>query len=220
MLYIFTTYLGIDGQPGRILNAGGIRRLIQTEELGVLTRGGVQVTKDDAGDAHHVSDRCRALGIDWRWFPATPPPTPDEPSPSPRSFGNGVTRFYAEADYQRKTVIHNTMLSLDEYLERHGPTRTGDLIRERVIVQHEGWRQYEARWRPGACPDHSHQVHLTFVVATRPFPPAACERLRQVVEEGAPPASPELFETPDEPGRYWSELRPMTFERTKTPLGV
>lgn len=220
MLYIFTTDLGVPGEPGRILNAGGIRRLIDTEELGVLVRDpAVQITKRNAGDDYHISDACLALGIGWRWFPDAVA-TPGEPNPGPWSFGNGVTRHKTVAKVDTRTVIHKTTLTEDEYLEQFGPTRLGDLVKARVHLRHEGWKQYKARWKPGTCPPFSHEVHLTSVLLTQPLPHAAYQRLRHVVEDGAPPASPSSFETPRDPGRYWSQLRPLTFKRHAMPIGA
>lgn len=217
MLYILASHLGPAGS--QVLNAGGIQRVIKTEELGTLVRDpNVQITKANAGDAYHISDMCLALGVEWRWFPDAVV-TPDEPNPSPFAFGNGVTRHYTEAKYDLKTVIHKTMLSEDEYLEQFGPTVVNDLIKERVHVRHEGWRQYEERWRPGTCPQYSHQMHLTFLIAKSPFSSAVYERVRKVVEEGIPPEYPELFETPGEPGRYWSEMRALTFKKEPVHAG-
>ncbi len=220
MLYIFTTHLGTPGRPGRILAAGGIQRVIETEEIGVLVRTKfVQVTTANAGDDYHISERCIDLGIEWGWFPKAIV-TPDEPDAGPWSFGNGVTRHKTTAEIEMRTVIHKTTLTEDEYLEQFGPTRSSDLVKERVHVRHEGWQQYQARWRPGTCPPFSHEVHLTSVILTRPLPPNAYQRLRHVVEEGEPPAFPERFDAPEDSSRLWSQLRPLTFKRHAMPIGV
>lgn len=207
MLYVFASYLGNDAHmrsiPGvhRVLNAGGIQRVFETEELGVLEHSpSVQVTKETAGQVW-ISPTLLRLGITWRWWPKG------------FTFGNGVLRFKDQANYEMKTVVSGTDLTQDEYLRLHGPTRLDRLTLERAHVRHEGWQAYEARWEPGRCPQESHEVHTTGVITKYPLSTAALTRLRAVVEEGAPPDYPEALETPEEPGRYWSTLRPFKEDR-------
>ena len=207
MLYIFF------GLPSSGLHAGGLQYCIETvEELAILEHDPViQYHKQGVFAAgseevlypveYRMSDMCLERGIAWDWFQDN------------WSFGNGVTVHKTVASPEYKTVVRGTELSLEEYLKEHGATRLADLELERKEIRHNGWRIYEARWLPGTCPQENHVVHLTWLITTHKLPAFAYERIRSLIEDGAKPKQPELYESPDEPGRYKSELRPYDKEK-------
>lgn len=89
MLYIFA------GFPKCGLNAGGMRHLIEVEELGLLEEDPGVSYSNDGEHEYRMSDLCERDGITWRWF------TEDW------TFGNGVTVHKTTAEYQKHIVILN-----------------------------------------------------------------------------------------------------------------
>ena len=200
MLYIFA------GFPKSGLHAGGLQLCIESvEELAILEHDpAVQYRKEgvftpgEKGEflrpiEYQVSDRCLADGITWEWFPEN------------WAFGNGVTVHKTSASPEYKTVVHGTDLNLDQFLTRYGTTRLAEVELERMHIRHEGWQKYEARWLPGTCPQENHIVHLTWLVTTHRLPPFACERIRQLIEEGAEPKNMERYSR--ESGKHFSAIR-------------
>ena len=204
MLYIFF------GFPKNGLHAGGLQYCIETvEELAILEHEPlVQYHKQGvlaAGSEevlypieYRMSEMCLERGITWDWFPEN------------WSFGNGVTVHKTLASPKFKTVVHGTELSLEEFLDEHGATRLAELELERKHIKHNGWREYEARWLPGTCPQDDHVVHLTWFITTHQLPTFAYERIRSLIEDGAEPKQADLYICPEEPGRYKSAIRPLT----------
>lgn len=188
MLYVFGTHLGIPGQPGRILTAGGLQFAIEeVEELAQLSHGG-QITKEDH-DGYRVSDFLLGLGIGWDWFTER------------HAFGNGTTRHKTSADYRTRIVVGGTDLDMEQYIRKHGALRLGEV--ELIGIHTEGWEVYERRWTPGTCPQESHEVHLTWLVTEQPVGEAEYKRIRAITEEGAEPLHLNHFSD-----HYFSELRP------------
>lgn len=107
-------------------------------------------------------------------------------------FGNGVTVHKTTAEYRKHIVI----------LEDNS-----------LGVVAEDRSKYEARWLPGTCPQESHVVHLTWCVFQHELPAFAYERLRAVIEDGAPPLDAALYENESEPGKFQSATRALTFGR-------
>ena len=151
ILYVFASYTPFPFRPGRVLSAGGIRRVIETEELGALVHGDTMLFKRHVPQ-YHLSERVRVLGITWRWFPEH------------TAFPRGVSRRVETPRYKWRTVVEGTDLTQDQYLRAHGATRVADLRLVRLPVMDEGRREYEARWEPGTCPQFEHAVNLTNVL--------------------------------------------------------
>jgi len=133
----------------------------------------VQLTKENAAD-FRMSDLCVEQGIEWAWFPER------------FTFGNGVTVFKATAMLAEQVVVHGTNLSLDEYLHLDKPVPLSELQMVKQQNPSEGWREYEARWRPGTCPQGSHIVHLTGLVTKEPLTEDGYQDLCDVIERGTP----------------------------------
>lgn len=93
------------------------------------------------------------------------------------AFGNGVTIHGTEARYSDNEVAHDLF----------GP---------------EGWAEYEKRWTPGTCPQEDHVVHLTWLITRTPLPSAVYERVRELIEEGAPAEPRGAYED-----KHFSEIR-------------
>ena len=177
MLYIFA------GFPKNGFNAGGLQYCIEeNENLCVIEHdpaiqyrreGKFFVTKDGEefiGEVEAVvSSSLIDEGITWDWFP------PDF------TFGNGVTIHKTTNEYHDSIVFH---------------IQDGQLKWTQVI---EDRSTYEARWAPDTCPKESHVVHLTWIVTTHLLPYFAYERIRALIENGAQPVDPELYE--QEPGQ-------------------
>ncbi len=176
------------GFPRNGLHAGGLRLLVETEGIGLLEEAPiVQYTRENAGEfGYRMSDQCERDGIGWHWFPEN------------ATFGNGVTVHKTTAEYRDDRVLH--------YHDDQTVTW------EKVVEERP---EYEARWVPGTCPQESHVVHLTWLVFRHVLPAFAYERLRAVIEDGAAPVSPEIYENRDEPGRYKSETRPLVFGKER-----
>ena len=106
------------------------------------------------------------------------------------SFGNGVTIHKTTADYDAHHVTLNQALASSHT---------------------EGRAEYEARWKPNMCPQQNHVVHMTWCVFQHRLPEFAYDRLRAIIEDGVEPMSRTLYETPDEPGLYYSAPRTLSF---------
>jgi len=205
MLYIFAGFPG-KGLPrlGSHLHAGGLEFCIEeVEELGLLEhdpvvqyrKEGVFATESDEmlyPIEYRMSDLCLRDGITWDWFPED------------WAFGNGVTIHKTAASPDYKTVVHGTDLDLDEFLAQRGTTRLADLELERMHIQHEGWKKYEARWLPGTCPQATHVVHLTWLATTHCLPEFAYNRVADLIEGRAEPKDLHRYST--EPGKHFSEV--------------
>lgn len=176
------------GFPKNGLHAGGIRLLCEVENIGLLEEDpAIQYTRENAGEfGYRMSDLCERDGIGWGWFPEN------------TAFGNGVTVHKTTAEYRDDRVIH--------YHD------DGTVTWEREV---EDRSEYEARWAKGKCPQESHVVHLTWLVFKHELPAFAYERLRAVIEDGATPVEPEIYENANEPGKYKSEPRVLTFGKEK-----
>jgi hypothetical protein len=211
MLYVFA------GFPKSGLHAGGLQYCIETvEELAILEHDpAVQYRKEGVFASgseemlypvdYHMSDLCIRDGITWDWFPEN------------WAFGNGVSIHKTSASPDYKTVVHGTDLDLDEFLAQHGATRLADLELERLHIRHEGWKEYEARWGPGACPQESHVVHLTWLTTAHNLPGFIYNRIRDLIEFDAAPEQAGLYMQPDEPGKYLSTFRPFKGEQHAVP---
>ena len=185
MLYVFAGY------PKCGLHAGGIRLLTQLEELGNLE-------EDPA-----VQYRREGVYVGEEWS------RPVEYHMSALcerdgigwnwfnegwSFGNGVTVHKTTAQYQKHIVLlEDNSLGV-------------------VVADHS---VYEARWARGTCPQESHVVHLTWCVFQHELPSFAYERLRALIEDGAPPLDPEQYTVKGEPGKYQSATRTLAFGEGK-----
>lgn len=201
MLYIFA------GFPRNGLHAGGLQFAIEdVEHLAFLEHNpSVQYRKEgvftvsQAGEEwlkpveYLMSRMCLRDGITWDWFPQN------------WAFGNGVTISKTMASPEYKTVVHGTDLTLDEFLAMSGSARLGDLELERKHIQHEAWKEYEARWVPGACPPESHIVHLTCLISVHPLPEFAYRRIRELIEESEELTEPESYSSED--GKHFSTNR-------------
>ena len=80
-----------------------------------------------------------------------------------------------------------------------------DLLMERKHISHESWKEYEARWTPGSCPQENHQVFLTWLVTKHRLPGFVYERVRAMIEQGAEPIDRNAFD--DEPGKHFPTTR-------------
>lgn len=201
MLYIFA------GFPRNGLHAGGIQFAVEeVEQLAILDHDpAVQYRKEGVFSVaqqgeewikpvqHVLSLMCRRDGITWDWFPEN------------WTFGNGVTVSKTIASPEYKTVVHGTDLSLDEFLAASGPARLGALELERKHIRHEGWKEYEARWVPGTCPQENHVVHLTWLVTIHPLPEFAYQRIRDMIEAAAELKDPDLYSPED--GKHFTRDR-------------
>lgn len=186
MLYIFVGFPGINRLAGNLnLNAGGLQYCVEdVEHLGLLEHDpAIQYRKEGIFGVHdshaewlypvkrRISMMCQQNGITWGWFPEN------------WAFGNGVTIHKTSASPEYKIVVHGTGLSLDQFLAQHGTTRLAELELERLHIRHEGWEKYEARWRPGTCPQEPHIVHLTWLITTHVLPEFAYQRLQAIIED-------------------------------------
>jgi len=190
MLYLFAGFPGQHAPLGASehLNATGIYKLIdEVEELGIVfnnehaqfRKTGVY-TPGPHGEylypvRYRVSDRLIQDGITWDWWPEH------------FSFGGGITLFKLSASPEFETVIQGTNLTENEYLAMYGPTRMGDLVKERRHIRHNGWIEYENRYLAGKCPVRNHEVFITGVVTVDPLPEFAYERLRDIIERDSEP---------------------------------
>jgi hypothetical protein len=216
MLYLFAGFPGKqdseNGQP-KGLHAGGLQFCIETvEELGELEhnpfiqyqKGGVfaglgteqEWIRDVEQHGHLVSDMLIADGITWDWFPEG------------FAFGNGVTHSVTTASPVIKTVVHETELSRDEYMDQ-APLGTifHDLPMERKHILTEGWQKYAKRWTAGTCPDVPHKVHIMSILTTHKLPEFAYNRIRAIIEDQALLRDHHRYNVADEPNRYYSAAR-------------
>jgi hypothetical protein len=148
-----------------------------------------------------MSDLCLRDGITWEWFPES------------FDFGNGITCGKWQASPEYRTVVYETDLTLDEFVALHGPTMMADLklsTKQRVTA---GWKEYQARWIPGTCPQENHVVHLTWLVTTHRLPEFAYNRIRDLIEYGAEPEHSHLYNS--EPGKHFSKIRPYVAKPTR-----
>ena len=201
MLYIFA------GFPKSRLHAGGLQYCIETvEELGELEHDpAVQYRKEGVFASNTdeelypmevvMSSTLERDGITWDWFNEG------------WEFGNGVVIHGTQADPLYKTVVSGTELDLNEFIAINGTSKISDLEFERIHIKNKGWLEYEDRWLPGTCPQEKHVVKITWIVTTHKLPDFAYERIRSLIEDGATPEQEELYERPDEPGRYLSTFR-------------
>lgn len=199
MLYIFAGFPGKglkDGNTG--LHAGGLQHCIEVvERLGLLEhdpaiqyrKEGVFIGKTEPREwvrpiEYRVSEQCLQDGITWDWFPEQ------------WSFGNGVTMHKTLGSPEYRTFVDGTGLTLIEFerLMRGKAYRLGDLVLIDEHWRHEGWEKYEARWRPGTCPQENHIVHLTWLVTTHKLPEFAYIRIRDLVERGAEPENLQAYD--------------------------
>ena len=175
MLYIFA------GFPRNGLHAGGIQFAVEeVEQLAILEHDPrAQYRKEGVFSVtqygeewlmpveYLISKMCLRDGITWDWFPEN------------WTFGNGVTISNTMANPEYKTVLHGTVLTLDEFLAISGPARLEDLGLERKHIKHEDWKECEAHWVPGTCPQERHVVHLTCLVTEHPLPEFASQRTKE-----------------------------------------
>ena len=214
MLYVFAGFPNKGSKPGSLsLHAGGIRygfcacekcfeergEPIESETSFILEhdlsyrKGGVFIGNTDEylyPVEYRMSDVCLRDGITWDWFT------------DGWKFGNGVTIHKTYAHFEYKTVVHQTDLSLDEYLLQQGPTFLNDLQLERKHISTEGWEIYEARYPEGMCPQEPHLVHLTWLVTTHKLPEFVYERIRDIIEYDAEPKYLEQYS--QEQGHHFS----------------
>lgn len=188
MLYVFAGY------PKCGLNAGGLRRFIEVEAIGLLeedpcvqyTSEGILSGEDIFPIDYRMSDLCKRDGIGWRWFPEN------------TAFGNSVTIHKTTAEYHEDIVFH---------------VARGELKWEKLV---EDRAAYEARWALDTCPQESHVVHLTWCIFKHKLPEFMYERLRVAIEGPSYELSARGgYESKVEPGKYKSETHPLTFGRGK-----
>lgn len=184
MLYVFA------GFPKCGIHAGGLRRFIIAEKIGLLeeksdveyTKEGINSGEDLLSIAYRFSPNCGLDGIDWRWFPEN------------WSFGNGVTIHKTIAEYHEKIVFR---------------TSEGQLVWSKII---EDMSVYEERWEPGTCPEESHIVHLTWCVFSHELPEFAYEDLRACIEDSDYKLKNRGdYEDDNEPGRWKFTSRLLAF---------
>ena len=218
MLYVFAGFPNKGSKPGSLsLHAGGIRHgfcacekcfeergePIESEASFILEhdaniqyrKSGVFINNSDEylyPTEYRMSDLCLRDGITWNWFTDT------------WKFGNGVTMHKTHADPEYKTVVHETDLSLDEYLSQNGPTTLSELKLERKHIRTEGWEKYESRYPKGMCPQESHLVHLTWFVTTHRIPEFAYNRIRDIIEYDAEPQNIQQYST--KLGHHFSQI--------------
>jgi hypothetical protein len=203
MLYVFAGFPGNGSGPGqKHIYSGGLVHLIQdVEQLGILEftrdpavqyrKEGMFIGEERVGDVEvHMSELCLRDGIDWDWFPAG------------WCFGNGVAISKTTALYETKTIIHESGLSLDELLTSGVVVDMSTVKLQRVHNRTEGWKQWEARWIPGTCPQESVTIILTSVMVVDRLPPFAYDRLRAVIENRAEPKDLHLYED-----KHFTEIR-------------
>jgi len=160
MLYIFA------GAPKCKLHAGGLRRFVEIENIGLLQEDpAVQYRKEGeyivgANDSNEwiadfdclISTNLIMTGITWDWFPEN------------WSFGNGVTVHKTTVRYQDNLAV----------IENNGQVELQIVRQDRSA--------YEARWLPGTCPKESHDVLLTWLVFKHQLPGHAAARLQAAIE--------------------------------------
>lgn len=209
-VYVFTNRSILLAQPGgRFLNAGGLRRCIeQVEELAILEHSAMLRADLDgvfiltplgeeriADPILHLSEYLIQEGITENWFSEG------------WAFGNGVSCHKTHAKFQTKLVDHVAGRTMEELVERDGFVDFARLKLYRVHDRTEGWEEYERRWRSGTCPQFSHYVHLTWLVAKHEIGGYGHKRILEIIEEGASPKHPEAYNSPGEPGKYFSTVR-------------
>lgn len=204
-LYVF------GGYPRCGLNAKGLQAAIdQVEDLAILEHApSVQYRKEGvfvlgelgaerkADISYWISPTLIRAGITWDWFFEN------------WTFGNGVTIHKTVAIRELMTVDHGSGQELESLLQQEMVDFSRLRIR-RVPKHTEGWAKYEARWLPGTCPQESHVMHLTWLVAKHQIPQFALKRIRELVE--SPDAKVKERDRYDErhfsPERVWRPARP------------
>ena len=69
-----------------------------------------------------------------------------------------------------------------------------------------------SRWLPGTCPQEAVSIHLTWLVFQNKLPDFAYQRLRESIESpGYVLPDQGGYERRDEPGKFVSETRTLTF---------
>ena len=207
MLLIFAGY------PRCGLNAGGLQHAVDNVEgLALLEHDpAIQYTKEGIavlGQGREIIGPVSVLfsptlivqGITWNWFPEN------------WSFGNGVTVHKTTAMREKELVDHGTGRSLAALLESGEPVTMANLVLALRARRTEGWEKYEARWRPGTCPQESHIVHLTWLVTKHDVPSFAYDRIRSLVEGDV---AVEGYE-----GKHFSPTRIWKPSPPKMPVGV
>jgi len=216
MLYVFAGFPNKGNKSGTLsLHAGGIRygfcacekcfeergEPIESDASFILEhdaniqyrKSGVFINNSDEylyPTEYHMSDVCLRDGITWDWFTDT------------WKFGNGITMHKTYADPEYKIVVHETELSLDEYLSQNGPTALNELKLGKKHIRTEGWEKYESRYPKGMCPQEPHLVHLTWLVTTHKLPEFVYERIRDIIEYDAEPKYLEQYS--QEQGHHFS----------------
>lgn len=180
MLYLFAGY------PRCGLNAGGLQHCVEAvENLGILehdpaivyAKEGVFVKHGSAGERigpveYRFSPRLEADGITWDWFYEH------------WGFGGGVSAHKTTANRETEVVDHRSGESLRDLMALgRAPLDLSKLLLQTVPKRTEGWEKYEARWKPGTCPQESHVVHVTWLATKHRLPSFAYERLRAIIEE-------------------------------------
>jgi hypothetical protein len=178
MLYVFAGY------PQCGLNAGGLQHAVEeVETLALLEHDpAIQYAREGVyalGEGrellrpieYEISPSLTAIGLTWDWFPEN------------WSFGNGVTVHKTTAMRDSMLIDHGRNVSIADLLATGRPVDLWQLTVRQVPKRTEGWEQYEARWRPGTCPQESHIVHLTWLVTKHRIPGFAYARIRALVED-------------------------------------
>lgn len=196
------------GYPRNGLNAGGLEYCIEeVEQLAMLEHDpAFQLRKEGlfilspSGAAEQIadvrlnlSDRVNQDGITQDWFRDN------------ACFGNGVGVSKTLAHYQTKIVNHHCGRTPGEIMQAGEVLDYANLRLKQVHDFNESWGQYERRWRSGTCPQENHILQLTSVVTKHELPSFAYRRLVSMIEDGEAPLHPELYISPEEPGRYRSE---------------
>ena len=201
MLFIFAGY------PRCGLNAGGLQHAVEeVEELAILEhRPAVRYDREGivavgpggfwervGATPYVLSPSLEAIGITWDWFPEN------------WSFGNGVTVHKTTACRETEVIDHGSGRSLSSLMAAGQPVDMSRLVLRQAPRRTEGWKKYEARWRPGTCPQESHVVHLTWLVARHFIPLFAYDRIREIIE--APDA--EIRDQDRYEAKHFSPTRP------------
>jgi len=210
-VYVFADKAVKDAtEPGTpILHAGGLAFCFENVEcLGILEKdrrirvnldgvfiGSIRGEERIADPVIHVSDRLIQDGITENWFTEG------------WALGNGVTAHRTHAKFDTKMVEHKMGRTLAELKLLQGYL---DLSSHRLYEVHdrtEGWEVYERRWRAGTCPQCTHGVHLLWMVTKHELGGYGYKRIQEIVEEGAALKHPEAYDSPGEPGKYFSTTR-------------
>lgn len=207
MLYVF------GGAPRCGLNAGGLQHAC--EEVAQLcelehdphvqyVRSGVYVvTSPTQGERlgtteHHLSNLLDRHGIDWDWF---------QPE---WGFGNGITIHHVTAVRETQVVDLESGAAIKDLVALGKPVDLGKVRIQLVHKSTEGWENYSKRWRPGMCPQETHQVWFTWLAVKGQLDPLAYSYLQRLIEDPAATLEkPELYrEQHFSATRSWSRQPP------------